>query len=53
MPSARVDSPKDAKDDADRAAVPMGLIATVRNPSAIRRTSGRVEGISDDPVNDE
>ena len=26
MPSARVDSPKDAKDDADRAAVPMGLI---------------------------
>ena len=27
MPSARVDSPKDAKDDADRAAVPMGLIA--------------------------
>ena len=26
MPSARVDSPKDAKDDADRAAVLMGLI---------------------------
>ena len=27
MPAARGDSPKDVKDDADRAAVPMGLIA--------------------------
>ena len=29
MPAARGDSPKDAMDEADRAAVPMGLIAAI------------------------
>ena len=29
MPAARGDSPNDAKDEADRAAVPMGLIAAI------------------------